>query len=131
MAGWKKVGTRGGGGPPVALDDVQTAEVALMRAMVCAMRTELTVTSATQFRDLLVTKIFHRSRHRVLHMRGGRLDQNRCRDYMTEFRLSDAVATNGSRLRDCCAISRVCRAIDGCIFAGDRAALRNPGVMRH
>ena len=109
MADWKV--------PGVTLAVVQDGKVALTRAYGQRdVEADLPVSPATQFVICSITKSFTATAIALLHHEG-RLDWTKpVRDYMPEFRLSDASRPSGSRCATCCAISRGCRAMTGCIL---------------
>jgi CubicO group peptidase (beta-lactamase class C family) len=87
--------------PGVALAVVQDGKLALTRAYGQRdVEANLPVTPATQFVICSITKSFTATAVALLHHEG-RLDWARpVRDYMPEFRLSDAVATERVTVRD-------------------------------
>ena len=124
MADWKV--------PGVALALVQDGKVALTRAY--GQRDPeagLPVTPATQFVICSITKSFTATAIALLHHEG-RLNWTKpVRDYMPEFRLSDAVATERVTVRDLLCHQSGLPRHDWVHFAGDRAPSEMLGVMRH
>ena len=91
----------------------------------------LPVTPATQFVICSITKSFTATAIALLHHEG-RLDWTKpVRDYMPEFRLSDAVATERVTVRDLLCHQSGLPRHDWVHFAGDRAPSEMLGVMRH
>jgi CubicO group peptidase (beta-lactamase class C family) len=124
MADWKV--------PGVALAVVQDGKLALTRAYGQRdVEADLPVTPATQFVICSITKSFTATAIALLHNEG-RLDWTKpVRDYMPEFRLSDAAATERVTVRDLlCHISGLPRH-DWVHFAGDRAPAEMLAPMRH
>ena len=124
MADWKV--------PGVALAVVQDGKVALTRAYGQRdAEADLPVTPATQFVICSITKSFTATAIALLH-HDGRLDWTKpVRDYMPEFRLSDAVATERVTVRDLLCHQSGLPRHDWVHFAGDRAPSEMLGVMRH
>src|SRR5260370_36917733 len=124
MADWKV--------PGVALAVVQDGKVALTRAYgLPVTEAELPVTPAPQFVIRSITKSFTATAIARLHHEG-RLDwTNPVRDYMPEFRLSDAVATERVTVRDLLCHQSGLPRHDWVYFAGDGAPAEMLGVMRH
>src|SRR6202048_2381975 len=121
-----------GKGPGVALAVVQDSKVALTRAYGQRdVEADLPVTPATQFVICSITKSFTATAIALLHHEG-RLDWTKpVRDYMPEFRLSDAVATERVTVRDLLCHQSGLPRHDWVHFAGDRAPSEMLGVMRH
>ena len=124
MADWKV--------PGVALAVVQDGKLALTRAYGQRdAEADLPVTPATQFVICSITKSFTATAIALLHHEG-RLDWTKpVRDYMPEFRLSDAVATERVTVRDLLCHQSGLPRHDWVHFAGDRARSEMLGVMRH
>ena len=124
MADWKV--------PGAALAVVQDGKVALTRAYGQRdVEADLPVTPATQFVICSITKSFTATAIALLHHEG-RLDWTKpVRDYMPEFRLSDAVATERVTVRDLLCHQSGLPRHDWVHFAGDRAPSEMLGVMRH
>ncbi|WP_426527631.1 serine hydrolase [Bradyrhizobium sp. McL0615] len=124
MADWKV--------PGAALAVVQDGKVALTRAYGQRdVETNLPVTPATQFVICSITKSFTATAIALLHHEG-RLDWTKpVRDYMPEFRLSDAVATERVTVRDLLCHQSGLPRHDWVHFVGDRAPSEMLGVMRH
>lgn len=124
MADWKV--------PGVALAVVQDGKLALTRAYGRRdVEADLPVTPATQFVICSITKSFTATAIALLHHEG-RLDWTKpVRDYMPEFRLSDAVATERVTVRDLLSHHTGLPRHDWVHFAGDRAPAEMLGVMRH
>jgi len=124
MADWKV--------PGVALAVVQDGKVTL--AMAYGQRdveANLPVTTATQFLICSITKSFTATGMALLHNEG-RLDWTKpVRDYIPEFRLSDAVATERVTVRDLLCHQSGLPRHDWVHFAGDRAPAEMLGVMRY
>jgi CubicO group peptidase (beta-lactamase class C family) len=118
MADWKV--------PGVALAVVQDGKVALTRAYGQRdVEADLPVTPATQFVICSITKSFTATAIALLHHEG-RLDWTKpVRDYMPEFRLSDAVATERVTVRDLLCHQSGLPRHDWVHFAGRSGALRN------
>jgi CubicO group peptidase (beta-lactamase class C family) len=124
MADWKV--------PGAALAVVQDGKLALTRTYGQRdVEANLPVTPATQFVICSITKSFTATAIALLHNEG-RLDWTKpVRDYMPEFRLSDAAATERVTVRDLlCHISGLPRH-DWVHFAGDRAPAEMLAPMRH
>jgi CubicO group peptidase (beta-lactamase class C family) len=124
MADWKV--------PGVALAMVQDGKVALTRAYGQRdVEANLPVTPATQFVICSITKSFTATAVALLHHEG-RLDWTKpVRDYMPEFRLSDAVATERVTVRDLLSHQSGLPRHDWVHFAGDRAPAEMRDLMRH
>jgi len=124
MADWKV--------PGVALAVVQDGKLALTRAYGQRdVEAGLPVSPATQFVICSITKSFTATAIALLHHEG-RLDWTKpVRDYMAEFRLSDAVATERVTVRDLLCHQSGLPRHDWVHFAGDRAPSEMLGVMRH
>jgi CubicO group peptidase (beta-lactamase class C family) len=118
--------------PGVALAVVQDGKVALTRAYGQRdVEADLPVTPATQFLICSITKSFTATAVALLHHEA-RLDWTKpVRDYMPEFRLSDAVATERVTVRDLLCHQSGLPRHDWVHFAGDRAPAEMLGVMRH
>src|SRR5207237_5017587 len=118
--------------PGVALAVVQDGKVALTRAYGQRdVEADLPVTPATQFVICSITKSFTATAIALLHHEG-RLDWTKpVRDYMPEFRLSDAVATERVTVRDLLCHQSGLPRHDWVHFAGDRAPSEMLGVMRY
>jgi CubicO group peptidase (beta-lactamase class C family) len=124
MADWKV--------PGVALAVVQDGKVALVKAYGHRdVEADLPVTSATQFLVCSITKSFTATGVALLHNEG-RLDWTKpVRDYIPEFRLSDAVATERVTVRDLlCHMSGLPRH-DWVHVPGDRTPAELTAAMRH
>jgi CubicO group peptidase (beta-lactamase class C family) len=124
MADWKV--------PGVALAVVQDGKVALTRAYGQRdVEADLPVTPATQFVICSITKSFTATAIALLHHEG-RLDWTKpVRDYMPEFRLSDAVATERVTVRDLLCHQSGLPRHDWVHFVGDRAPPEMLGIMRY
>jgi CubicO group peptidase (beta-lactamase class C family) len=124
MADWKV--------PGVALAVVQDGKVALTRAYGKRdVESDLLVTPATQFVICSITKSFTATAVALLHQEG-RLDWAKpVRDYMPEFRLSDAVATERVTVLDLLSHRSGLPRHDWVHFVGDRAAAEMRDLMRH
>jgi CubicO group peptidase (beta-lactamase class C family) len=124
MADWKV--------PGVTLAVVQDGKVALTRAYGQRdAEAGLPVSPATRFVICSITKSFTATAVALLHHEG-RLDWTKpVRDYMPEFRLSDAVATERVTVRDLLCHQSGLPRHDWVHFAGDRAPSEMLGVMRH
>ena len=124
MADWKV--------PGVALAVVQNGKVALTQAYGQRdVEANLPVTPATQFVICSVTKSFTSTAVALLHHEG-RLDWAKpVRDYMPEFRLSEAVATERVTVRDLLSHQSGLPRHDWVHFAGDRAPAELRDLMRH
>ena len=124
MADWKV--------PGVALAVVQDGKVALTRAYGQRdVEANLPVTPATQFMICSITKSFTATAIALLHNEG-QLDWTKpVRDYMPEFRLSDAVATDRVTVRDLLSHQSGLPRHDWVHLAGDRAPAELRDLMRH
>jgi CubicO group peptidase (beta-lactamase class C family) len=124
MADWKV--------PGAALAVVQDGKLALTRAYGQRdVEADLPVTPATQFLICSITKSFTATAIALLH-HVGRLDWSKpVRDYMPEFRLSDAVATERVTVRDLLCHQSGLPRHDWVHFIGDRAPAEMIGAMRH
>ena len=124
MADWKV--------PGAALAVVQDGKVALAKAYGQRdVEANLPVTTATQFLICSITKSFTATGMALLHNEG-RLDWTKpVRDYMPEFRLSDAVATERVTVRDLLCHQSGLPRHDWVHVPGDRAPAEMLGVMRH
>src|SRR5215813_3214259 len=124
MADWKV--------PGVALAVVQDGKVALTRAYGQRdVEANLPVTPATQFVICSITKSFTATAIALLHHEG-RLDWSKpVRDYIPEFRLSEAVATERVTVRDLLSHQSGLPRHDWVHFAGDRAPAEMRDLMRH
>jgi CubicO group peptidase (beta-lactamase class C family) len=124
MADWKV--------PGVALAVVQDGKVALAKAYGQRdVEANLPVTTATQFLICSITKSFTATGMALLHNEG-RLDWTKpVRDYMPEFRLYDAVATERVTVRDLLCHQSGLPRHDWVHLPGDRRAADFLGVMRH
>jgi CubicO group peptidase (beta-lactamase class C family) len=124
MADWKV--------PGAALAVVQDGKVALAKAYGQRdVDANLPVTTATQFLICSITKSFTATAMALLHNEG-RLDWTKpVRDYMPEFRLSDAVATERVTVRDLLCHQSGLPRHDWVHVPGDRAPAEMLGVMRH
>jgi CubicO group peptidase (beta-lactamase class C family) len=124
MADWKV--------PGVALAVVQDGKVALAKAYGQRdVEANLPVTTATQFLICSITKSFTATGMALLHNEG-RLDWTKpVRDYMPEFRLHDAVATERVTVRDLLCHQSGLPRHDWVHFPGDRMAAEMLGLMRH
>jgi CubicO group peptidase (beta-lactamase class C family) len=118
--------------PGAALAVVQDGKLALTRAYGQRdVEADLPVTPATPFVICSITKSFTATAIALLHHEG-RLDWTKpVRDYMPEFRLSDAVATERVTVRDLLCHQSGLPRHDWVHFAGDRAPSEMLGVMRH
>jgi CubicO group peptidase (beta-lactamase class C family) len=124
MADWKV--------PGAALAVVQDGKVALAKAYGQRdVEANLPVTTATQFLICSITKSFTATGMALLHNEG-RLDWTKpVRDYMPEFRLHDAVATERVTVRDLLCHQSGLPRHDWVHFPGDRMAAELLGLMRH
>jgi CubicO group peptidase (beta-lactamase class C family) len=124
MADWKV--------PGVALAVVQDGRVALAKPYGQRdVEANLPVTTATQFLICSITKSFTATGMALLHNEG-RLDWTKpVRDYMPEFRLHDAVATERVTVRDLLCHQSGLPRHDWVHFPGDRMAAELLGLMRH
>jgi CubicO group peptidase (beta-lactamase class C family) len=124
MADWKV--------PGAALAVVQDGKVALAKAYGQRdVEANLPVTTATQFLICSITKSFTATGVALLHNEG-RLDWTRpVRDYMPEFRLHDAVATERVTVRDLLCHQSGLPRHDWVHVPGDRTPAEMLGVMRH
>jgi CubicO group peptidase (beta-lactamase class C family) len=124
MADWKV--------PGAALAVVQDGKVALAKAYGQRdVEANLPVTTATQFLICSITKSFTATGMALLHNEG-RLDWTKpVRDYMPEFRLHDAVATERVTVRDLLCHQSGLPRHDWVHFPGDRMAAEMLGLMRH
>jgi CubicO group peptidase (beta-lactamase class C family) len=124
MADWKV--------PGAALAVVQDGKVALAKAYGQRdVEANLPVTTATQFLICSITKSFTATGMAILHNEG-RLDWTKpVRDYMPEFRLHDAVATERVTVRDLLSHQSGLPRHDWVHVPGDRMAAEMLGLMRH
>jgi CubicO group peptidase (beta-lactamase class C family) len=124
MADWRM--------PGAALAVVQDGKVALAKAYGQRdVEANLPVTPATQFLICSITKSFTATGVALLHDEG-RLDWTQpVRDYMPEFRLNDAVATERVTVRDLLCHQSGLPRHDWMHFPGDRMAAEMLGLMRH
>ena len=124
MADWKV--------PGAALAVVQDGKVALAKAYGQRdVEANLPVTTATQFLICSITKSFTATGVALLHNEG-RLDWTKpVRDYMPEFRLHDAVATERVTVRDLLCHQSGLPRHDWVHLPGDRTPAEMLGVMRH
>jgi CubicO group peptidase (beta-lactamase class C family) len=124
MADWKV--------PGAALAVVQDGKVALVKAYGQRdVEANLPVTTATQFLICSITKSFTATGMALLHNEG-RLDWTKpVRDYMPEFRLHDAVATERVTVRDLLCHQSGLPRHDWVHVPGDRMAAEMLGLMRH
>ena len=118
--------------PGAALAVVQDSKVALVKAYGQRdVDANLPVTTATQFLICSITKSFTATGMALLHNEG-RLDWTKpVRDYMPEFRLHDAVATERVTVRDLLCHQSGLPRHDWVHFPGDRMAGEMLGLMRH
>ena len=118
--------------PGAALAVVQDGKVALAKAYGQRdVEANLPVTTATQFLICSITKSFTATGMALLHNEG-RLDWTKpVRDYIPEFRLHDAVATERVTVRDLLCHQSGLPRHDWVHFPGDRTAAEMLGVMRH
>ena len=124
MADWKV--------PGVALAVVQDGKLALTRAYGQRdVEADLPVTPATQFVICSITKSFTATAIALLHHEG-QLDWAKpVREYMPEFRLSEAIATERVTVRDLLSHQSGLPRHDWVHFAGDRAPAEMRDLMRH
>ena len=118
--------------PGAALAVVQDGKVALAKAYGQRdVEANLPVTTATQFLICSITKSFTATGMALLHNEG-RLDWTKpVRDYMPEFRLHDAVATERVTVRDLLCHQSGLPRHDWVHVPGDRTPAEMLGVMRH
>ena len=118
--------------PGVALAVVQDGKMALTRAYGQRdVEANLPVTPATQFAICSITKSFTASAVALLHHEG-RLDWAKpVRDYIPEFRLSDAVATERVTVLDLLSHQSGLPRHDWAQLAGDRSPAEMLDLMRH
>jgi CubicO group peptidase (beta-lactamase class C family) len=124
MADWKV--------PGLALAVVQDGKVTLLRAYGQRnVEADLPVTAATQFLICSITKSFTATGVALLHNEG-RLDWTKpVRDYLPEFRLHDAVATERVTVRDLLCHQSGLPRHDWVHVPGDRKPADLLGAMRH
>ena len=124
MADWKV--------PGAALAVVQNGEVVLSKAYGQRdIEANLPATPKTQFLIGSITKSFTATGMALLHNEG-RLDWTKpVRDYMPEFRLNDAVATERVTVRDLLSHQSGLPRHDWVHVPGDRTPAELLGVMRH
>lgn len=124
MADWKV--------PGAAIAVVQDDKVALAKAYGQRdVEANLPVTAATQFLIGSITKSFTATGVALLHNEG-RLDWTKpVRDYLPEFRLHDAVATERVTVRDLLCHQSGLPRHDWVHLPGDRAATEILALMRH
>lgn len=124
MADWKV--------PGAAIAVVQDGKVVLAKAYGQRdVEANLPVTTATQFLICSITKSFTATGVALLHNEG-RLDWTKpVRDYIPEFRLHDAVATERVTVRDLLCHQSGLPRHDWVHIPGDRLAADFLGVMRH
>ena len=124
MADWKV--------PGAAVAVVQNGEVVLASAHGQRdVEANLPVTTATQFVICSITKSFTATAVALLHSEG-RLDWSRpVRDYLPEFRLHDAVATERITILDLLSHQSGLPRHDWVHLPGDRAPAEFLGVLRH
>jgi CubicO group peptidase (beta-lactamase class C family) len=124
MADWKV--------PGAALAVVQNDKMTLAKAYGQRdVEANLPVTTATQFLICSITKSFTATGMALLHDEG-RLDWTKpVRDYMPEFRLHDAVATERVTVRDLLCHQSGLPRHDWVHVPGDRMAAEMLGLMRH
>src|SRR5215831_15058246 len=118
--------------PGTALAIVQGGEVVLARAYGHRnIEANLPATTATQFLIGSITKSFTASAVALLHNEG-RLDWTKpVRDYIPEFRLHDAVATDRVTVCDLLCHQSGLPRHDWVHLPGDRSAAELLGIMRH
>jgi len=118
--------------PGVALAVVQDGRLALAKAYGQRdVEANLPVTTRTQFLICSITKSFTATGVALLHDEG-RLDWTKpVRDYMPEFRLHDAVATERVTVRDLLCHQSGLPRHDWVHLPGDRTPAEMLGVMRH
>jgi CubicO group peptidase (beta-lactamase class C family) len=124
MADWKV--------PGLALAVVQDGEIVLAKAFGQRnIEANLPVTTATQFLICSITKSFTATGVALLHNEW-RLDWTKpVRDYIPEFRLHDAVATERITVRDLLCHQSGLPRHDWVHFPGDRSPAEMLGLMRH
>src|SRR5262245_60376328 len=124
MADWKV--------PGLAVAVVQDGKVTLLRAYGQRnVEADLPVTAATQFLICSITKSFTATGVALLHNEG-RLDWTTpVRDYLPEFRLHDAVATERVTVRDLLCHQTGLPRHDWVWFPGDRSPAQLLDAMRH
>ena len=124
MAEWKV--------PAVTLAVVQNGETTLLKAWgQCDVEAALPATPETQFLICSITKSFT-STGVALLPNEGRLDWTKpVRDYIPEFRLHDAVATERIAVRDLLCHQSGLPRHDWVHFPGDRSPAEMLGLMRH
>jgi CubicO group peptidase (beta-lactamase class C family) len=124
MADWKV--------PGVAIAVVQDGKVALAKAYGQRdVEADLPVTAATQFVIGSITKSFTATGVALLHNEG-RLDWTKpVRDYLSEFRLHDSVATERVTIRDLLCHQSGLPRHDWVHLPGDRAPAELLSVMRY
>src|SRR6185295_12564500 len=124
MADWKV--------PGATIAVVQDGKVALTRAYGQRdVEANLPVTTATQFLICSITKSFTATAMALLHNEG-RLDWTKpVRDYLPEFRLHDAVATERITVRDLLCHQSGLPRHDWVHLPGDRTPAEMLGLMRH
>jgi CubicO group peptidase (beta-lactamase class C family) len=124
MADWKV--------PGAALAVVQDGKVVLATSYGQRnVEANLPVTTSTQFLIGSITKSFTATGVALLHD-AGRLDWSKSvRDYITEFRLHDAVATERVTIRDLLCHQSGLPRHDWVHLPGDRAPAELLGAMRH
>jgi CubicO group peptidase (beta-lactamase class C family) len=118
--------------PGAALAVVQDGKVMLLKAYGQRnVEADLPVTAATQFLICSITKSFTATGIALLHNEG-RLDWTRpVRDYIPEFRLQDAVATERVTVRDLLCHQSGLPRHDWVHIPGDRTAAQMLVPMRH
>ena len=124
MADWKV--------PGLALAVVQDGEIVLAKAFGQRdIEANLPVTTSTQFQICSITKSFTATGVALLHNEG-RLDWTKpVRDYIPEFRLRDAVATERITVRDLLCHQSGLPRHDWVHFPGDRSPAEMLGLMWH